>query len=79
MSDVMGMEKGIVNSVEICELFKVYFGPFGELICISHLSGLNDLKQVSQVDKLILSQKQVSPYRFSLGIAFLLRNILRRI
>lgn len=74
--------KIIINFLKICELFQVHFGYFWgtleELICISSLSGLSDLKHVSQVDKSIHSHKWVSTCWCSLGIAFLLKNILRR-
>lgn len=78
----MGMKKVTVNFFEICELFQVHFGylwgTLEEFICISNLSGLSDLKHVSQVDKSIYSYEWVSPCWSFLGIAFLLKNILRR-
>lgn len=76
----MGMKKVAVNFVEMCELSQVYFGylwgTLKELIYISNLRGVNDLKHVSEVDKLIHSHKWASPCWYSVGIAFQLKNIL---
>lgn len=78
----MNVQKVIVSFLKICELFQVHFGylcrTLEELICISNLSGLSDLKHVSQVDKSIQFHKWVSPCWSSLGIAFLLKNMLGR-